>query len=213
MKRFAEPRRERADQSPRCEADGERDGPERDVAAVGHTFNSNAPSSPCREGPQPESNFADPRRSPPTAFGLDSRFSARRTCPRGRRASGRAPDGCKLELAAPPAMSIEPEHDGWVVGSEPRGCHVVVIEFDFEGETARRCGMPERLPARVGFVSLCSEAWVVNHQSDSVSVIDPSFDRSMIPFHNNPDGTLCGRTAKPTASVRCPSHPFQSREL
>ena len=50
------------------------------------------------------------------------------------------PDGCKLEFAAPQVMSIEPEHDGWVVGTEP----AVVIEFDFEGETARRCGMPER---------------------------------------------------------------------
>ena len=39
-------------------------------------------------------------------------------------------------------------------------------------------------PARVGFVSFCAEAWVVNHQSDSVSVIDPSFDRSMILFHD-----------------------------
>jgi len=50
------------------------------------------------------------------------------------------PDGCKLEFAAPQAMAIEPGHDGWVVGSEP----AVVIEFDFEGETACRCGMPER---------------------------------------------------------------------
>lgn len=49
-------------------------------------------------------------------------------------------DGCKLEFAAPQVMSIEPEHDGWVVGDEP----AVVIEFDFEGETAQRCGMPER---------------------------------------------------------------------
>ena len=37
-------------------------------------------------------------------------------------------------------MAIEPEHDGWVVGDEP----AVVIEFDFESETARKCGMPER---------------------------------------------------------------------
>jgi len=49
-------------------------------------------------------------------------------------------DGCKLEFAAPQVMAIEPEHDGWVVGDEP----AVVIEFDFEGETAKRCGMPER---------------------------------------------------------------------
>ena len=50
------------------------------------------------------------------------------------------PDGCKREFAAPQAIAIEPGHDGWVVGDEP----AVVIEFDFEGETASRCGMPER---------------------------------------------------------------------
>ena len=50
------------------------------------------------------------------------------------------PDGCKLEFAAPQVIAIEPGHDGWVVGDEP----AVVIEFDFEGDTARRCGMPER---------------------------------------------------------------------
>ena len=49
-------------------------------------------------------------------------------------------DGCKLEFAAPQVIAIEPEHDGWVVGDEP----AVVIEFDFEGATAARCGMPER---------------------------------------------------------------------
>jgi hypothetical protein len=48
-------------------------------------------------------------------------------------------DGCTLEFAAPQVMAIEPEHDGWVVGTEP----AVVIEFDFEGETAQRLGMPE----------------------------------------------------------------------
>lgn len=49
-------------------------------------------------------------------------------------------DGCKQEFSAPQVMSIAPEHDGWVVGSEP----AVVIEFDFEGETAQRCGIPQR---------------------------------------------------------------------
>ena len=47
-------------------------------------------------------------------------------------------DGCTLEFAAPQVMAVEPEHDGWVVGDEP----AVVIEFDFEGETAQRLGMP-----------------------------------------------------------------------
>jgi hypothetical protein len=46
-------------------------------------------------------------------------------------------DGCTLEFAAPQAIAIEPGHDGWVVGDEP----AVLIEFDFEGETAQRCGM------------------------------------------------------------------------
>src|SRR5882724_6769325 len=44
-------------------------------------------------------------------------------------------DGCTLEFAAPQVVAIEPGHDGWVVGDEP----AVLIEFDFEGETAQRC--------------------------------------------------------------------------
>ena len=48
-------------------------------------------------------------------------------------------DGCTLEFAAPQAVAIEPGHDGWVVGDEP----AVLIEFDFEGDTARRFGMRE----------------------------------------------------------------------
>ena len=48
-------------------------------------------------------------------------------------------DGCVIEHKAPHILAIEPGHDGWVVGKEP----VVIIEFDFEGETAKRLGMPE----------------------------------------------------------------------
>jgi len=48
-------------------------------------------------------------------------------------------DGCTLEFVAPQVVSIEPGHDGWVVGDEP----AVLIEFDFAGETARRFGMPD----------------------------------------------------------------------
>ena len=48
-------------------------------------------------------------------------------------------DGCTREFAAPQAMVIEPGHDGWVVGGEP----AVVIEFDFEGDTIDRLGMPD----------------------------------------------------------------------
>ena len=49
------------------------------------------------------------------------------------------PDGCVVEHKAPQIVAIEPGHDGWVVGREP----VVLIEFDFEGDTIRRLGMPE----------------------------------------------------------------------
>ena len=48
-------------------------------------------------------------------------------------------DGCKLELAAPQAVAIDPGHDGWVVGNEP----AVMIEFDFQGDTANKFGMPD----------------------------------------------------------------------
>ena len=48
-------------------------------------------------------------------------------------------DGCKLELAAPAVIEIEPGHDGWVVGDEP----AVVIEFDFERDTVQKLGLPD----------------------------------------------------------------------
>jgi hypothetical protein len=47
-------------------------------------------------------------------------------------------DGCRLEARAPQIVAIDPGHDGWVVGKEP----AVFIEFDFEGETVARLGMP-----------------------------------------------------------------------
>lgn len=47
-------------------------------------------------------------------------------------------DGCVMEFNAPQIVAIDPGHDGWVVGREP----VVLIEFDFEGETIARLGMP-----------------------------------------------------------------------
>ena len=47
-------------------------------------------------------------------------------------------DGCVVEHKAPQIVAIEPGHDGWVVGREP----VVLIEFDFEGDTVQRLGMP-----------------------------------------------------------------------
>ena len=47
-------------------------------------------------------------------------------------------DGCVVEHKAPQIVAIDPGHDGWVVGKEP----VVLIEFDFEGDTVSRLGMP-----------------------------------------------------------------------
>lgn len=48
-------------------------------------------------------------------------------------------DGCTSQFRAPQVVAIEPGHDAWIVGDEP----AVLIEFDFEGETAQRLGMPE----------------------------------------------------------------------
>ena len=50
------------------------------------------------------------------------------------------PDGCIVEHVAPQVVAIDPGHDGWVVGREP----AVLIEFDFEGDTVERLGMPAR---------------------------------------------------------------------
>jgi len=52
---------------------------------------------------------------------------------------GEYADGCGFEYRAPRVFVIEPGHDAWVVGSQA----AVVIEFDAEGETARRFGIPE----------------------------------------------------------------------
>jgi hypothetical protein len=48
-------------------------------------------------------------------------------------------DGCVKDFTAPQVVAIDPGHDGNVVGDEP----AVLIEFDFEGDTARRFGMPD----------------------------------------------------------------------
>ena len=48
-------------------------------------------------------------------------------------------DGCVVEYKAPQIVAIDPGHDGWVVGKAP----VVLIEFDFEGDTISRLGMPD----------------------------------------------------------------------
>ena len=49
-------------------------------------------------------------------------------------------DGCQEEFAAPTTVVVLPEHDAWVVGDEP----AVFVQVDFEGDTARRFGLPER---------------------------------------------------------------------
>jgi hypothetical protein len=54
------------------------------------------------------------------------------------RVSGEYADHCKFDFVAPRAIVIEPGHDAWVVGKEA----AVVIEFDFEGQTASRFGLP-----------------------------------------------------------------------
>ena len=46
-------------------------------------------------------------------------------------------DGCRRTFTAPEAVSIEAGHEGWVEGDGP----VVMIEFDFEGDTADRFGL------------------------------------------------------------------------
>ena len=48
-------------------------------------------------------------------------------------------DGCTLTFKAPHVVKIEPGHDAWVIGPDP----AVLIEFDFEGETVSRLGLPE----------------------------------------------------------------------
>ena len=48
-------------------------------------------------------------------------------------------DGCVDQHKAPQIVAIDPGHDGWVVGKEP----VILIEFDFEGDTINRLGMPD----------------------------------------------------------------------
>jgi hypothetical protein len=53
---------------------------------------------------------------------------------------GEYADGCTFEFIAPQAVVVEPGHDAWVVGDE----RAVLIQFDYEGDTARRFELPER---------------------------------------------------------------------
>jgi hypothetical protein len=56
------------------------------------------------------------------------------------RVEGEYEDGCRFEFTAPAAVVIEPGHDAWVVGDDP----AVLVQFDYEGETAQRFGLPDR---------------------------------------------------------------------
>lgn len=49
-------------------------------------------------------------------------------------------DGCVEDYVAPCVLSVAPGHDTWVMGDE--AC--VFIEFDFERDTVRRLGIPEK---------------------------------------------------------------------
>jgi hypothetical protein len=49
------------------------------------------------------------------------------------------PDGCSVDYVAPAVVYLEPGHKGSVIGNE----EAVLIEVDFEGETAKRFGLPE----------------------------------------------------------------------
>jgi hypothetical protein len=53
---------------------------------------------------------------------------------------GEYPDGCRFELVAPQVLVVEPGHDAWVVGDES----AVLIQFDCEGDTASRFGLPDQ---------------------------------------------------------------------
>jgi hypothetical protein len=46
-------------------------------------------------------------------------------------------DGCTFDFVAPAVVVLEPGHDAWVAGTEP----AVLIQFDAEGDTARRFGL------------------------------------------------------------------------
>jgi hypothetical protein len=53
--------------------------------------------------------------------------------------AGEYSDGCRFEHRAPAFVAIAPGHDAWVESDEP----AVLIEFDFERETAERIGLTE----------------------------------------------------------------------
>jgi hypothetical protein len=57
---------------------------------------------------------------------------------RAARFISNTPTAASVEYKAPQIVAIDPGHDGWV-GGQGTG---VLIEFDFEGDTVSRLGMP-----------------------------------------------------------------------
>jgi hypothetical protein len=55
------------------------------------------------------------------------------------RVEGEYADGCTFSFDAPSPVVIEPGHDAWVPGDED----AVLIEVDFQSETAERFGLPD----------------------------------------------------------------------
>lgn len=53
---------------------------------------------------------------------------------------GEYADGSSFNHVAPAVISVDPGHDSWVEGDEP----VVLIQFDFEGDTVERLGLKPR---------------------------------------------------------------------
>jgi hypothetical protein len=49
------------------------------------------------------------------------------------------PDGCVVDVTAPQALVIHPGHDAAVIGEET----AVLIQFDFDGDTASRIGLAD----------------------------------------------------------------------
>jgi len=53
---------------------------------------------------------------------------------------GEYADGSSFDYEAPAVIAVDPGHDSWVEGDEP----VVLIQFDFEGDTVEFLGLEPR---------------------------------------------------------------------
>jgi hypothetical protein len=52
--------------------------------------------------------------------------------------AGEYADGCAFAYEAPAFVALDPGHDAWVASDEP----AILVEFDFEGETTEKLGLP-----------------------------------------------------------------------